>query len=265
MTSILCNGFYSSYADESIADRKTKIMMVSFSNVPLIESRNQVSYGDYFIGLKRDWGTKNGLHPVAYTYKGSDYERGVWDLMRESALGQTLHLLKEHGQNGVNFHFEGDPLKNLSELNFEQLTDNNIQALERIFEKTHSQMYDMILYLKPYIVTDSKGQERLAYNDREWRYIPRHVEKKIIYETDASGNEFNKEFAEWTKKSKPHYKENPLKFELNDINFIIAKEQNEIHIIYKILFEKYTKEKVIEQITNGQLIILSLDKVTSDL
>jgi len=36
LTSIIKNGFYSSYANEKFAGRNTKILMISFSNIALI-------------------------------------------------------------------------------------------------------------------------------------------------------------------------------------------------------------------------------------
>ena len=49
------SGFKASYADEKIESYEVKILMVSFSNVALFESKSQLNYGDYAIGLTKEW------------------------------------------------------------------------------------------------------------------------------------------------------------------------------------------------------------------
>lgn len=264
LISILENGFYSSYANEKIAGRNTKVLMVSFSNIPLIEARNQVNYGNYFIGLKRSWGITKKLHPVAYTYENSKYENDVYELMQTSAIGQTLPLLKEFNEEGIPFHLSGNFL-GLEKLTKQNLSDESLDSLKSFFEEVFSITIRMQLYLKHYIALDKNGNQRFSYNDREWRYIPTNIARPLIYEMDAAGKNHTLEYQEYSNKSKPHFKDNPLEFQIEDISYIVVKEKNDIPIIFKTLEQKFTFEIVNKKIVNGDLTILSMDKILHDL
>ena len=266
LVSIIQNGFYPSYANEPFASRNTKILMVSFSNIPLIEARNQVNYGDYFIGLKRDWGISNQLHPVAYSYQDSKYEKDVNYLQLESAIGQTLHLLRSFHDNGIKMDFGGEALQLVAELSRQDISEETSVTLNKMFEKIYVKINDMQLYLKHYKVTDKKGLSRYAYNDREWRYIPYDIEqRRLLFETDASGKNINPEYTKYDQMKKPHFKSHPLLFGIDDITYIIVKKKEEIKRIYKVLEKKYGSTRVYENITNGNLTVLSIDKIWSDL
>lgn len=266
LISIIENGFYPSFADERFAQRNTKILMISFSNIPLIEARNQVNYGNYFIGLKRTWGIENKLHPVAYSYENSQYENDVNHLQMESAIGQTLMLLKEYKQQNIPMRFEGDSLQIISELITQNISEETLITLVKLFEKVFLKTNDMQLYLKHYSIIDKKGVERFSYNDREWRFIPNDLDaQKLIFETDASGKVKNLEYIKYSEMKKPHFTSNALVFGIDDINYIIVKSNEEIRRVLKALEKRFAKEKVIENILTGKLTILSLDKIWSDL
>lgn len=263
LISIIENGFYSSYADEFLFNRKSKILMVSFSNIPLIEARNQVDYGEYFIGLKRSWGIKNSLHPIAYTFQNSKFETDINKLIEESAIGQTLGLIDEFKQQGVNFELEGESLKAISKLIDQNLSRETLDIIKEIFGKIFVKIHGMSLYLKHFMVEDKKGNIRYAYNDREWRYIPDNLGTKLIFESDASGKAIP-EYSEWNI-DKPHFTKSPLKFELEDINYIVVKEVSEMEKTYQTLYNQFDKNKVRKNIENGSLIVLPLDNVLNDL
>lgn len=266
LISILENGFYPSYADEKFAGRNTKILMVSFSNIPLIEARNQVNYGNYFIGLKRSWGINKKVHPVAYSYEYSQYEKDLDYLQKESAIGQVLRPLKEYKEKNINFDFEGDSMQIVKELTNQNISEETLETLKKLFENIFIKVNDMQLYLKHYSVIDRKGIERYSYNDREWRFVPNELEvRKLIFETDASGKNKNPDYVDYSQKKKPHFKSNALTFEIDDINYIIVKQNDEIKRVLKSLEKRFGKEKTFDNILSGKLTVLSLDKIWSDL
>lgn len=264
LSSIVKNGFYPSYATEPFAHRLTKILMVSFSNIPLMEARNQVSYGDYFIGLNRQWGIRNGLHPVAYSYMDSKYENDVSYLQHESAIGQTLSLLRSFNEKGLSLDFAGDALQLVGELSKQDISADTAAVLHKMFEGIYIKTNSMQLYLKHYIVKDKKGRERYAYNDREWRYIP-ESSPKLIFEKDASGKVSNPDFMHYDTLQKPHLKTDPLTFEIQDINYIIVKHKSEVRKIINVLEKKFTKDALWESILSGNLSVLAMDKIWGDL
>lgn len=155
--------------------------MVSFSNIPLIEARNQVNYGDYFIGLKRSWGLRKKLQPVAYTYNDSKLENDVINLAQESLVGQAVMILKKAFKEKMVLEINGTT-ENLiaKELMETEINDETIEKLASVFDNISNRIGNLKLYLKHYVVFDKNNNERFSFNDREWRYIPEEVEKKLL-------------------------------------------------------------------------------------
>lgn len=181
LISIIKNGFYPSYANEFLGGHTYKIVMVSFSNIPLIEARNQVNYGDYFIGLKRSWGLRKKLQPVAYTYNDSKLENDVINLAQESLVGQAVMILKKAFKEKMVLEINGTT-ENLiaKELMETEINDETIEKLASVFDNISNRIGNLKLYLKHYVVFDKNNNERFSFNDREWRYIPEEVEKKLL-------------------------------------------------------------------------------------
>jgi hypothetical protein len=264
LISIIENGFYSSYANEFLFQRKNKILMVSFSNIPLIEARNQVDYGEYFIGLKRAWGIENKLHPIAYTFEKSKFETDIHRLIEESAIGQSIELIDEHLKKGVEFQFVGESVESIVKLLNQNLQEITISTIKELFGNIFSKVHSISLYLKHFKVNDNDGNLRYAYNDREWRFIPENLGTKIIFESDASGRPIP-EYQEWENKDKPHFANSSLKFNLDDINYIIVKEPSEMKKAFETLYNKFEKDKVLSNVENGTLTVLPLENVLNDL
>jgi hypothetical protein len=172
LLSIIKNGFYASYADEVFAKRKIKILMVSFSNIPLIEARNQVNYGDYLIGLKRSWGLNKRLHPVAYSYEESIYENNINYIEQEAAFGARTMQIKQIKNDVIGIEPNPDYFQYISRLAKQNLSLETTLTLENLFTNLYSKSNEMQLYYKHFSTNDKKGNLRFAYNDREWRYIP---------------------------------------------------------------------------------------------
>jgi hypothetical protein len=52
--------------------------MVSFCDIPLSQTRDHVqTYGNYGIGLTKEWGQKHGISPVSYMYRESLMARSI--------------------------------------------------------------------------------------------------------------------------------------------------------------------------------------------
>lgn len=263
LQSIIENGFHPSYANEYLFERRLKILMVSFSNIPLIEARSQVNYGEYFIGLNRSWGIKNGLHPVAYTFSNSSHEINMNKLIEEAAIGQSLSSIKHYIDKGIQFELDGDSLKRVKKLLEYEVNDEIIDLLKEIFGNVFSKTLNLVMYFKHYKVTH-RNKEIYAYNDREWRYIPNGDIKKVIFEKDASGQELA-QYSKWNGIDKPHFTDISLGFDLDDISYIVVKKKNEVSRITEALFDKFNKEETLKKITTGEITILPLEKILSDL
>ena len=266
LLSIIKNGFYASYADEVFAKRNIKILMVSFSNIPLIEARNQVNYGDYFIGLKRSWGLQKRLHPVAYSYEESVYENNINYIEQEAVFGAIAMQKKHMKKDSIELESDSDYFQYISRLAAQNLSLETTLTLEELFTNLYLKSNEIQLYYKHYSTFDKKGNARFAYNDREWRFIPEIIEvRKLIFESTYSKDYFNPEYSKYSELKKPHFKENPLLFDLNDINYIVVKKKDDIKKVFKALNSKFSERAVYENLIQGELTILPMDKIWNDL
>lgn len=264
LKSIIANGFYPSYADEKIGLRNMKVAMVSFSNIPLLEARSQVNYGSYSIGLKRDWGMKNKLHPVTYSYVKSDYEMSIDSNLQETSAGLRIANFRKLAKSNIPVNFRGKPFERLSKIDLEKLDEHHSEIISQIFHSFFLQSIERLYYFKHYTVLDEEGKIKFyAYNDREWRYIP-DIKQKLIFESNVE-NELNSEYKKWEEEKKPHFKDNPLLFKLEDINFVITEFIHEIPTIFDALNSKFTEEAVSNQVKSGNLLVLSLEKIWNNL
>ncbi|MES2239694.1 MAG: abortive infection system antitoxin AbiGi family protein [Bacteroidota bacterium] len=266
LLSIINNGFYASYADEIFANRNIKILMVSFSNIPLIEARNQVNYGDYFIGLKRSWGLEKRLHPVAYSYEESVYENNINYIEQEALFGARIMQIRQVKNDSIQLESNPDYFEYIAKLASQELSLETILILKELFTNLYSKANDIQLYYKHYSTVDKKGKVRFAYNDREWRFIPDIFDvTKLIFESSYKKDYFNPEYSKYAELKKPHFKENPLLFNLNDINYIVVKKKEDIRKVIQTLNRKFSEKAVYENLLQGELSILPMDKIWNDL
>ena len=74
---------------------------------------------------------------------------------------QMVQILREHSENEINKSITSD---------FRSILDNSV---------------NMLMYLKPIKVKDKKGNEFIAYNDREWRFVHKYGNvNPMIFETN---------------------------------------------------------------------------------
>ena len=79
LKSILKHGFFPKYSLEDIAwfvaqeIDAVAFPVVSFCDIPLSRITDHVKfYGQYGIGMKRQWGITNGFNPIVYVSETSD-------------------------------------------------------------------------------------------------------------------------------------------------------------------------------------------------
>ena len=92
--SILENDFYPQYCIEEIIDciyhvdggtldSRLGVPMVCFCDIPLSQiNKHTTYYGNYAIGLTKDWAKRNKINPVLYMYPNS----GFTDYFRRSNI-----------------------------------------------------------------------------------------------------------------------------------------------------------------------------------
>lgn len=154
LVSILKNGFYPMTAIEDISfmlpnykEAKVGIPMVCFTDIPLSESEiHREEYGEFGIGLTKEWGMKNGLNPISYVVKGSEMY---------NSFNHMQFIAKD---NAVLLDQEND-------------TDTHVLNMMEAF-------MDYTGYLKEY-TSDMDMNKKPFYDEREWRYLPPFKEPEV--------------------------------------------------------------------------------------
>ncbi|SFM85814.1 abortive infection system antitoxin AbiGi family protein [Rugamonas rubra] len=143
-------GFRPGYSTETInnngADRKFAAPMVSFCDLRLSELPTHMrKYGKFGIGMTKEWALINGLNPVAYVNKNSEF---------------TNNLL--HGLQGIHSLLTAAT----------GLTD---YATANQLNKDYMNLMNVQRYIKNYEgILERKNKKAKHYrfaDEREWRYV----------------------------------------------------------------------------------------------
>lgn len=193
-------GFFCQYSDEHFENilpatsdfRFTYIPMISFCDLTIAQLYNnpehRKSFGEYAIGLTKEWGIKNRVSPVMYVHKNSQ------------------------------------PTKQLQEL---IKVFNSFPKGSGDFLDMEKELVDSFKYIKPYKGLWHKGRKIKGnksinyYNEREWRYCPLLKEHAVL----SAIFEGNKKFKNETNTK---LKTNLIKFAPADIKFIIIKNERDV-------------------------------------
>jgi hypothetical protein len=115
---------------------KVAIPMVCFCDIPLSQTGQHLdTYGEYGIGMTKQWGIQNGIAPVLYTYPGS---------LVQARLATMIQRILKEGDDS--FHTE-------------------------LFEL----YYDFACFVKSYdgkLNRAGKTRPVRFYDEREWRFVP---------------------------------------------------------------------------------------------
>jgi len=221
LESIMNNYFMPFYCMESIEYLnlpESNIMgmaypVVCFCDLPLSRQReHRDKFGEYGIGMKKEWGIKNLLTPIIYSHS-------------RSMTAASLRILI-----------------NMANLIQEKLTDTE-------FRKFRNSVSLLIMFHKAYegkqyIKKDKIFAEKTSrfYDEREWRYIPLDVDGlKLDLEIDEHQNEEILAI-----ENKLIQKNNNLKFNLNDVDYLFLKEEAEIEPFLYNMRTKYNANEIQE-------------------
>ena len=213
---ILSENFKLKYCREEIPlNNKSLVIhvpMVSFCDIPFSQVHKHIdSYGCYGIGLTREWAIRNRLNPVIYIQNGS--------ILAQSYLEAVSY-----------FHSERQ----------EEITKDRALA--------EDQLWEVFRYAKPYegpllLKTGKKIDSYRFSDEREWRYVPPISAgcKQFFFPENFhdSDERYNSEI---------HLARLNLKFDPNDVKYIVIKNDDEIHELIRHLDdvkgEKYSKRDV---------------------
>lgn len=228
---ILLNNFHPKYSLEDLSNATPEnsiykvayTPMVCFCDLVFSQIKKHIEfYGSYGIGLRKDnWGKKKGISPIVYVPEGS----------MSASLIQSM-------ATEISSKLEG--------------SDHKDDILK--------QLHDFYKYVKPYngLVMNKKTkemQDRVFYNEREWRFVPEkfpvlsklHTKKEDIEKANAK-----------MKKSK-------LNFSARDIKYIIVKSEKEIPDFVKYIEEdladRFPSEKERKLLVSK---LISVDQIEDD-
>ena len=153
--SILRSKFYPRLSLEqrimSKLDMRLAIPMVCFCDIPLSQiTEHTLKYGEYAIGIKKDWAIKQGVSPILYVHDNS--------LILNTVLSEIKAISEEVLANP----------KGAASLRMRKFVDT-------------------VCMMKPYEGYDEHiGKTIRYYDEREWRYVPtREKEDQFTYITEA--------------------------------------------------------------------------------
>lgn len=155
---ILEKTFSVSYANEKISgNRKSvelSIPMVSFCDLKISELKSHMEkYGNYGIGLKKDWANRKGLNPVFYVNKTSPFTSNFITAIEQ------LRRSKDNTKGIIS---------------------------KAMAEGTYMDILNVYRYMKNYEgeLIRSNGKKTKNYrfaDEREWRYVPPYDKDSIPF------------------------------------------------------------------------------------
>ncbi|MFJ5376929.1 abortive infection system antitoxin AbiGi family protein [Pectobacterium sp. CHL-2024] len=203
--------FRVSYARERIIGPETirdfAIPMVSFCDIRLSQiEQHTKSYGEFGVGLSKDWAERNNLNPVIYMSKGCD----VFD-----AFNQQLRVF-----------MDGFGIKSVDkEKGLKTLTDE------------YKNISNVIRYMKNYSGPLKRRNQALIKNyiyadEREWRYIPSSGKTNgapfMAAYNNLNTEDKKKKYNDWLGGIS-------LPFDFDDVRYFIVDKQENIDSLIDIL------------------------------
>ncbi len=230
---ILENNFYPRYCIEDTwgkSDSLTKIAypIVCFCDIPLSQISNHINiYGQYAIGLSREWGIRKKMNPIIYIQNKS------------TLLKRMLKILDHNYENACTL------------------------PIDQIIEDRDGLVY-LMMYTKIYEglqIRNSEEKKIRFYDEREWRFIP-DITKIDDEELHIIPEMYTIDQLE---KKNNFLKNYPLVFEPNDVKYIIInKEIERKYIIDKITNIKSKKNYSYDEIKILTSRIISVEQIVED-
>ena len=269
---ILAQGFKPNYCEEnfSLSDKPDLIVgipLVSFCDIPLTRITNfKIRYKEYAIGLSKDWGLKNGVNPVFYATPNSfvlsslqkiDEMRVQHDDILKEQMSMNGYPLITNNQDYIALPLkQSDPDFKSTLISFMDSV-NLFQVRSTLFgfTKTYSEK--------------RKGEIQNNYEENEWRFV--------LGENKLPGSSIEWKWGEeaykiWRgdkeKDLKPDSIFQPLKFGVEDVNFIILEDDSQIPEMIKYIqgLKEFGGYKIISHSQKSILIskIISMARIEKD-
>ena len=180
------------FKDETLMEFEMAYPMVCFCDLPLSKMKSHIGYyGDYGIGMSKEWGFRNNLSPIHYSYT---------DARTSLNLASIIWYYKEYYNTN-----ETEPARRLNTM-----------------------ISDFLMFTKPYygkIKRNGKLISKRFYDEREWRWIPKIEHPDVFIHLDKNAFSQKEVLEHANRLVAQHY---GLRFQPNDIKYLILRNENEI-------------------------------------
>ncbi len=151
---ILTGGFHPRYSLEDtswVGFDYAAYPMVCFCDIPISRiSDHSAFYGEYGIGMTRDWGLKNSLQPLLYA-------------LRDGTLTRLARKIRELGKT-------------------DKADEERVAALRRQVRHEYFELIPMIKPVTGKMLIGGSIVEKDFSQESEWRFVPDH--EMILYSND---------------------------------------------------------------------------------
>lgn len=260
---ILTHNFYPRYCledhsaffpadDKDVSERA--IPMVCFCDIPLSNIRNHRKiYGDYAIGLTKEWGIRNRISPVTYFLDNSVSVEGMSKCFQ--TIFSNLNKVKEHSESietPIPLRDKGERLT--TSLSFDLAGIHNVLLQSMGFTKK---------YRGDFVKGDKPYSNFCFYDEREWRYMPNLLslqnEKSFIdkgtFSIESERIRLNKYLEE---------NGHALEFSPSDVKYIIVGEEREIPSMITKIGEIKGRKYSEDDIALLRTRLISMEQVLQD-
>lgn len=227
---ILEQGFKVKYCYENVkasekGDIHAAFPMVSFCDIPLSQVKEHIeSYGDYGIGLKKEWAKSKKLSPVLYFDKDSElinYIREEFERLNEKSKKKEIDF-------------------------------SDFEHIIKIL--AYSKNYEADLTRKEIVIKNYR-----FYNEREWRYVPNEADLNGAKPWVTKQN-YNKDKSRYND-TLNHIR---LAFDTNDISYIIVKNESDIKDITQAIRNTFSDKCTMQEMEILLTRIITTDQIIYD-
>lgn len=213
--------------------------MLSFSDIPLSLTKDHIyKYGNFGIGMSKEWGIRNQLNPVIYIEQNSIIAKDIQN---------TLNMLKI---------ILGESI----------ISNNTEKSITNIQELTWANL-NVIRHIKNYAGDLIRGpkthKDYRFYDEREWRYVPKWNKDKVSFKNFISTEEDYLNFRN-NQKTKPFIENIKIDFTCDDIKYLIVKSNKDIPNLIKEIREIDGLIKTANDIEILTTKIITVDQLKSD-
>lgn len=187
--------------------------MVSFCDIPLTRTSEFTKrYGRHAIGLTKEWALRNNINPILYIHNPEIISSlGFFRAYEVSLRGD----LQRRGSDG-------------EAINIDLHDPDSVSSIASLVNHVNARNANFVLlgYSKMYFGM-YKGKRQCNYEENEWRYVVKE-ETGIEWKWDIDQyNAWRGDPNDSKPESNEFLKSKTLKFEINDISYIIVEQENQ--------------------------------------